>query len=144
MNLAEKGIIIRKTAESDLREIYLSSAENPELRSCGFTAEHLADLFASEESIMFSAVRKKRVLGFITGSLREGEAEVETVFVREKFRGSGIGSSLIENFIRRAKKCGADNFFIAVHEKNANSIKFFRGNGFTAEGSAVYLRRTDS
>lgn len=143
MNLADKGIIVRRTVEADLSEIYLSAAEATEPGKCGLTADHLADLFASEESVMFSAVRKKRVLGFIAGSMTEGVAVVEVILVKERFRCSGIGSLLLDNFIHRAKKRGAENFFIAVHEKNDKSISFFNRRGFTAEGNTVSLRRRD-
>ena len=141
MNLAEKGIIIRKTIESDLREIYLAAADAPEFSSGRLTADHLADLFTSVDSIMYSAVRKKRVLGFLTGRLRGNEAVVEAVFVKDKFRSSGIGTSLLNSFTKRSEKACSEIFFIAVPDENIKCINFFIRRGFVQESSTINLRR---
>lgn len=143
MSLAEKGIIIRKTSEGDLREMYLISSDNREFHSVEFNPDYLAELFLSENRIMYSAVRKKKILGFITGRIAGGAARLETIYVREKFRRADIGSALIEKFFSCAKKNGAIDISAAVHGDNTPLIKFMESIGFAAESCTLNLRKKE-
>jgi len=141
MNLAEKGIIIRKTLESDLRSIYLAVSEITGLNSEALSADRLAELFASENSVMYSAVRKKQLLGFITGNLKGDEAIIETVYVKDKFRSIGIGSTLLEKFLTGSKKAGSLNYLITIHEENQKALNFFLSRGFVQADSKINLKK---
>ncbi|HPJ33485.1 MAG TPA: GNAT family N-acetyltransferase [Spirochaetota bacterium] len=144
MKLSEKGIIIRKAVESDLRQIYLSVKEMPLFINAGFTAEKLAELFMSENSIILTAARKKKILGFIAGNKDEKKSFIQYLFVNEKFRGSGIGSALIEKYLIRGKKSGAEDFFIALPENNMESLNFCIKKGFSREENRVILRKKEN
>ncbi|HOP64309.1 MAG TPA: GNAT family N-acetyltransferase [Spirochaetota bacterium] len=144
MKLSEKGIIIRKAVESDLRQIYLSVKEMPLFINAGFTAEKLAELFMSENSIILTAARKKKILGFIAGNRDEKKSFIQYLFVNEKFRGSGIGSALIEKYLIRGKKSGAEDFFIALPENNMESLNFCIKKGFSREENRVILRKKEN
>lgn len=141
MSLAEKGIFIRKTLECDLRSIYLAVSEISGLDSDVLSADHLAELFASENSVMYSAVRKKQLLGFITGNIKRDEAAVETIYVKDKFRSIGIGSTLLEKFLTSSKKTGSLNYLISVHEENQKALNFFLSRGFVQSGSTIILKK---
>lgn len=143
MNLGDKGIIIRKTAEGDLREIYLLAHGNPEFSSINFDENYLADLFISENRIMYSAVRKKKVLGFITGKDAGSSLKIDTIFVSERLRRAGIGSALLEKFESRLKKTGSSEINFAVNEKNSDLAEFFISRGFTCERGTVNLSKTE-
>ncbi len=142
MKLSEKGIIIRKTSEADLRSIYLSVYNNPLFISAEFNAEIIADLFMSDNSIMFTAVRKKKVLGFIAGKSDRENSFIKYIFVNDKFRGSGIGSALIENFVIRGKKILSRNFFIALSGCTIESLNFYCNRGFIQfENRMILIRK---
>ena len=135
MNLSEKGIIIRKTAESDLSQIYSQGLNDPAFAELHFTLtpENLADIFASENCICLSAVRKKNVLGFIIGSVNQAESKVHWMTVKENFRKAGIGTELLKLYTNLSKKYGADHFLIAAFKNNPQTVNFFIKNGFTEE-----------
>lgn len=141
MKLSERGIIIRKTTEGDLRGIYLLARSLPERESRLLTAPVLAEIFMSQKYIACSAVRKKKVLGFIAGRVDNGEAHIEQLMVDPIFRGSGIGSALLDSFCGSAKKEGADNFFIAVYEENPESTEFFLRRGFSICGKLLLMEK---
>ena len=141
MKLSERGIIIRKTAEEDLRGIYLLSRSLPERESRVLTAPALAEIFMSKKYIACSAVRKKRVLGFIAGGVDNGKVHIERLIVDPIFRGSGIGSALLDYFCGSAKKEGADNFFIAVYEETPESTEFFLARGFSSSGKLLLMEK---
>jgi len=146
MKLSEKGIIIRKTIENDLRQIYLSGKNDPEFSASlpGWSANYLAEIFTDENSVYFSAVRKKKVLGFISGGVKGRDSFIQSVIVNEKFRKSGIGTELITKFIEFSKKKGAENFFIAVFKNNPHSVKFFTDNGFSVKDTFIEMRRNNT
>jgi ribosomal protein S18 acetylase RimI-like enzyme len=141
MSLAEKGIIVRRTLETDLRSIYLAASETKKFCPGNLTAERLADLFASENSVLYSAVRKKNLLGFILGTARENDAVIEKFFVKEKFRHSGIGSLLLEKFLLSSKKTGSYNFFIALPAENREALNFLTKRGFVQSDNTINLRK---
>ena len=141
MKLSEKGIIIRKTVEADLPQIYAEGEIEPLLLNLPFrfNAENLADSFASYSSICFSAVRKKKILGFIIGSAEGDVSTVSWMIVKDKFRRAGIGKELLERFIDESKKASAEKFSVAVFRNSADSVKFFTDNGFSVEKNFVEL-----
>ncbi|HPJ42950.1 MAG TPA: GNAT family N-acetyltransferase [Spirochaetota bacterium] len=144
MSLAEKGIIIRRTVESDLRNIYLTVSGTAEFSSGDLTADRLADLFMSDSSVLYSAVRKKHLLGFILGNVQGGNAFVEKIFVKEKFRRCGIGSLLLEKFSLHSKKAGSKNFFIALPAENMETLNFFIKRGFVQSQNTLNLHKKNS
>lgn len=143
MSLSEKGIIIRRTLESDLRSIYLAASEIAESTTDDLTADRLADLFTSDNSVMYSAVRKKHLLGFILGEVREDDVVIEKFFVKEKFRNCGIGAILLEKFLLQSKKTGSGNFRIALHAENIQSLNFFIKRGFVQSDKTINLLKKD-
>ena len=142
MKLSEKGIIIRKTVEADLPQIYAEGAIEPLLMNLPFrfNAENLADNFASYSSICFSAVRKKNVLGFIIGSAEGGVSTVSWMMVKDKFRRAGIGKELLKRFIDESKKSGTEKFLIALFKNSAESVNFFTDSGFIVNESFIELQ----
>lgn len=145
MNLTERGIIIRKTAEGDLPQIYSSGIEEPAFSDMpfAFNAENLADIFASDNSVCYSAVRKKKVLGFIIGSIEDGASRVYWMMVKEKFRKAGIGKEMLKLYIEFSKKHGAADFLIAVFQNNHDSVKFFTENGFSVKEDFIRLQKNN-
>jgi len=134
MKLSERGIIIRRTAETDLREIYITSQN---FYADKLTASALADMYMDNECRMFTAVRKKTVIGFIAGKITCDKATINLLLVKPHFRKSGIGSALLESFMNNAKKSGAEKFLISVYENDPDSIEFLRKRGFSGSGETI-------
>ena len=143
MNLAEKGIKIRETVESDLRQIYtlgLTCSSLHETR-LPFNAENIAELLTAEKVIALTAVRGKIIIGFIFGSFKNNTCLIEWITVMEKFREKGIGSEMLSVFYEKAKNFSIDNFFIALFTNNSESVKFFNKRGFTVVKNYIKLCR---
>lgn len=143
MTLSEKGIIIRKTTESDLRQIYTTGITEPVLKDLPyiFTAENLADIFASVNGVCCTAIRGKKVLGFIIGSVKEGSSQIHWMMVKEKLRGAGIGNELLKLYLELSKKTGASDFLTAVLKNCHGPVKFFEQREFTVKENFVVLHR---
>ena len=144
--MPEKGIKIREATDSDLREIYHEGLAEPLFKEMNpsFTANNLADLFTSRDVIVFVAVRSKKVLGFILGSINNNECRIEWIIVKKGFRKKGIGTKMLNLLIENTKNSGADHFFIAVFMNNSESVNFFNKSGFTVKRTVLeFYRNSD-
>jgi ribosomal protein S18 acetylase RimI-like enzyme len=98
----------------------------------------LADLASSSHSFLFVAESDGRVVGFISGELREGSltfrqrtwASVDDVFVEPDSRNLGIGRALLEGVEAWAKKRRADGISLQVAAANSRGRKFYEELGF--------------
>ncbi len=143
MSLSEKGIIIRETVESDLRQIYLLGNDEHSFISLSFrmSPENLADIFASDNTIQLTAARKKKVLGFIIGSISDKDSLIHWMGVKPEFLKTEIRVELLKSFILKSKKSSAVNFIFAVSDTSPETLKFFIDNGFTVKRTLIELHK---
>ena len=98
----------------------------------------LADLTGSGHSFLFVAVSAGRIVGFISGELREGSpafrpktwASVDDVFVEPDYRNLGVGRALLQSVKAWAKDKGADGVSLQVAAANERGRKFYEELGF--------------
>ncbi len=143
MSLSEKGIIIRKTIEADLPQIY-SIGKNETLLSelpYPLNSDNMAEIFSSLNCISFTAVRKKKVLGFIIGTVKDNQSRIHWMMVKENFRRAGIGGELLKFFMENSKKNRADDFLIAVFKNDPYAVNFFTKYGFSLKENFAELHR---
>ena len=141
MKLSDRGIIIRKTIEEDLSQIYAVGKNYDALINLpfAFNAENLADIFASDSSGCYTAARKKKVLGFIAWSIKDNESILRWVMISKNFRRAGIGKALLTRCIEESEKYGVNSFLIEVLDNN-DSTKFFTGSGFNLKETVLKFR----
>lgn len=139
MNL--QGVKIREAIDSDLHQIYVEGGNEPLLKEINpaFTADNLTELYTSGNVKALVALRGKKILGFIIGSLSNNECRIVWILVKNNFRKTGIGTKMLYRFMENAKNSGADNFFIAVFSNNSESVNFFRKKGFTVKKTIIEL-----
>ena len=98
----------------------------------------LADLASSGHSFLFVAVAEGRVVGFVSGELREGSptflpktwASVDDVFVEPGHRNRGMGRALMESVGVWARERGASGVSLQVAAANLRARKFYEDLGF--------------
>jgi GNAT superfamily N-acetyltransferase len=98
----------------------------------------LADLTSSSQSFLFVAESDGRMVGFISGELREGSptfrqrtwASVDDVFVEPDSRNLGIGRALLESVEAWARERRADGISLQVAAANERGRKFYAELGF--------------
>lgn len=143
MILSEKGIFIRETVEPDLRQIYLCGKDEPVFKNIAFkmTPEILAEIYNSSSSITYSAVRKKKVLGFIIGSVDGSISKIHWLMVKPEFRKTGIGKELLKSYIEKSGRSGSEQILVSVSDLNNEALKFFTAGGLKAEETIFQLYR---
>lgn len=105
----------------DSRRLWLS--EHSDEKYPVFVADHLGDVVGY---VSLSPYRPGRQ------ALRH-TAEI-SVYVREKFRGRGVGSGLIEHAIRQCPRLGLKTLFAILLDINGGSVRLLEKHGFCQWG----------
>jgi GNAT superfamily N-acetyltransferase len=70
---------------------------------------------------------------------------LEDLYVRDHARGGGVGRSLVEAALERARGRGCRRIELDVNERNTEALAFYRALGFTTEpkppGRTLFLAR---
>ena len=98
----------------------------------------LADLARNGYAFVFVATVGDRMVGFVSGELREGSptflpktwASVDDVFVHPDHRNRGIGRALIASVEGWARRKGANGVSLQVAAANGRGRKFYEDLGF--------------
>jgi|TARA_B100001964_G_C13844625_1_gene427429 ribosomal protein S18 acetylase RimI-like enzyme len=146
-------VIIKTATLDDLKKIQelnlkLSKKEQEEYDSLldldgVFSKEgtkHYKDRISKDDGCVRVAIVDNEIVGYLCGGLaKKGSfgrlptvvvAEIETFFVLDEFRSSGIGKKLYNNFIEWCKTKNVDKARLDVHPGNELAIKFYRDNNF--------------
>jgi len=139
-------VIFRKAILSDITDIIAMLADDP----LGALREDLQHLEKYEQAyhiinedhnqeLMVVENERGEIIGtfhltflqYLThqGSIR---AQIESVRVREDYRGKGIGEKMFKWIISRAKEKGAHLVQLTSDKKRPDAIRFYEKLGFTA------------
>ena len=91
-----------------------------------------------ENGVVFKAIVDGRIIGYLCGGwLRKYPfrkerlfAELENMYVDEKFRSMGIGKKLMEEFEKWCKAKGVETITVECVYENEKALKFYNTNGF--------------
>jgi len=90
-----------------------------------------------ENGIVFVAFSDNVPVGYICGCkfrhkarTKQNMAEIENMFVEGNFRNQGVGKLLIDAFLEKAKKLGAERLKVGAIFENEKAISFYQKNGF--------------
>ena len=75
-----------------------------------------------------------RVVGFLVAHTMGADWELENVVVADDFRGKGIGTRLIEEFLARARQAKSQSVFLEVRESNTAARALYAKVGFREMG----------
>ena len=65
-------------------------------------------------------------------------AELERLYVQERFTGRGVGRDLLRHAEKAAAARGADTLWLTAWEGNARALQFYPRRGYEALGMTVY------
>lgn len=75
-----------------------------------------------------------RVVGFLVAHTMGADWELENVVVADDFRGKGIGTRLIEEFLARARQAKSQSVFLEVRQSNTAARALYAKAGFQEIG----------
>lgn len=97
----------------------------------GFFADRL------ERGVVIVAESGKNIIGYICGYIDTYAyrsvnpiAELENMFVKEKFRGTGVGTSMVKMFLKILKTKKVSRVKVGALAKNELAVSFYKKMGF--------------
>lgn len=75
---------------------------------------------------MWIAEESNRIVGFLIGEVEDGRGHVATVDVDPKYRGKGIGATLMNAAEEEYKKRGLNEMRLEVHVDNPAQVLYFK------------------
>lgn len=100
---------------------------------------YFLERITKEDGCLFVALENDKVIGYLAGGIIEPEsyrilkkiAEAENMFVLEEHRSRGIGSRLLEEFVKWCKSKKINKIKVIISSGNSQSINFHKKNGFS-------------
>lgn len=141
-------IVIRKATIDDLETIQTLNNELFKLEYENFDSslkvgwpfgidgkKYFTDLI--ENQIVLIACAEDKIVGYLAGSINVEEsynikslAELDNMFIKEKYRKYGIGTKLFQEFKNYCRQLNIDEMKVTASAKNINAINFYKKNGF--------------
>jgi ribosomal-protein-alanine N-acetyltransferase len=135
--LEPEGITISQMSEHDLLDV-VEIEEQSHLSRWGWAA-YYAELQGPNRDLMLiarptrlSAVQYAPVVGYIVARDTAGELHINNVAVRAEYRRRGIGASLLNRILDKARERNAKAAFLEVRSSNEAAQVLYEKCGFKA------------
>jgi ribosomal-protein-alanine N-acetyltransferase len=92
------------------------------------------EILVLDASELTVAVSQEDVLGYTVAWFLDNEVHLANVAVRERFRGRGIGRTLVETVMSRAMEVRAEKVVLEVRRSNLEAQKLYETLGFLRVG----------
>ena len=121
------GVIIRKALEE-------FKANKPGTVYFDKSTDHLSDVFTAKKSSYFVALIDNEIAGgagfYPTEGLPEDTCELVKMYLSKKFRGRGIGQTLLQKSMEEARLSGYKKMYIETLPELTSAIPLYKKNGF--------------
>jgi len=124
-----------------LREFLPDSFVNPniEMLRRSETLDNFKRFLEDKEVILLIALENDEIIGLAMGRVREdGVGHLGFLGVRPKHRRKGVGSTLLQEYLKEARKRNAHKVWLFTAPSLQSAIKLYVKAGFIPEG---YMRR---
>lgn len=99
--------------------------------------------FFQETAVGYAKLKLNATLGLPPEKMTHTQLEIERLYVREDWIGTGLGASLMRRAIEEAKLNGCRAVVLGVWEKNERALEFYRRFGFKTIGQHAFVLGTD-
>lgn len=159
-NKPEK-IVIRKAKPSDLKAISELDLEFAKSQYKNYDKtlnlnwtysrsgqKYLKKRMSRNDSFLKIASNEQgKIIAYISGglikphplSVKARYAELESIFIKDEYRGSGLGKKLTEDFINWCRKIKVDYINLAVANENEKTINLYKKLGFRESYSIMEI-----
>ncbi len=99
--------------------------------------EQLRKVVAGDWGICLVATHEGQVIGYLSGGHKDsprwrpvGATEIHALYLRDAFRGLGIGARLVAAFVRWSERRGAEVVEVGAFASNTRALAFYEREGF--------------
>lgn len=128
---ADHDAVIREIASDSMRASYSLSPEGLEsIVRTEFDPDRLTERRESDDDVVLVAEKDGEQVGFATGSLVDGDGEIDWLFVDPEVRGQGVGTELFESIRDELESQGADTVRAVILSENEEGDQFLEQFGY--------------
>lgn len=128
---ADHEAAIREIASDSMRASYSLSPEGLEsIVRTEFDPDRLTERRESDDDVVLVAENDGEPVGFVTGTLVDGDGEIDWLFVDPEARGRGVGTELFEAIRDELESQGADTVRALILSENEEGDQFFEQFGY--------------
>ena len=134
-------MLIRSVKESDYKNLMqLYNGFVGEDRYSKYNNDSFSKVIKSKNNFIYVAEENKQLIGFVSFSVRlvvryaKPIAELDELFVLPEYRGKGIGKSLMNKILDKAKELNCYRLFIETHYNHKAAHKLYEKLSFTNYG----------
>lgn len=116
-----------QNSEDDMQTYIQNTYAIPKIEAC----------LKDKNTVYFLAYNETEDVGYVKLLLNQNHhkltgtnAEIEKIYVREAFQGSGIAQQLIQYVVQYVKEKNYNNIYLGVWQENYKAIKFYSKEGF--------------
>ena len=121
-------MFFREMGEADLPEIL--RLDQMIFRSMAYSERDFRHALSGKYDRAILLMEEEEIIGYGILRLLASEGELESIAIREEYRGRGYGRLLLEEFLRIAKLAGTEKLFLEVREGNQAGIQLYESVGF--------------
>ena len=99
--------------------------------------EQYRTLIASDWAVCLVATHRGEVVGYLSGGWKDSPkwrpvkaTEIHALYLRGAFRSQGIGTRLVDEFVRWSRERGAEVVEVGAFAANARAVAFYKRAGF--------------
>ncbi|WP_400193431.1 GNAT family N-acetyltransferase [Hymenobacter sp. B81] len=120
--------------------LYLAEHFGPEQQLAELQDPNTFFLLAllNQEMVGYVKLHLGSALGAEPGADLSQRAELQRLYVREDWQGTGLGASLLRRCLDEARQRGCRALVLSVWEKNEKAREFYRRKGFKQIGETEY------
>ena len=154
------NINIRKATMNDLsviqdlnHELFMWDYPNDKALNTNWPYEKAGEYYFRDkingvEGVCYVVESDGQVVGYVAGKVNKEidkrdtllRSELENIYIKPEFRGSGVGKKLTDHLISWSKELGAQNMTVSAYHNNEGAIGFYKECGFNLY--AVTLEKT--
>ncbi len=105
------------------------------------------DLLKKQQLRIIVAAKEGHTIGYCVCTIHEETGEIDSIFVEEEYRRSGIGEELVHRALAWLEAGGAKKKIVAVAAGNEAAIPFYESFGFLPRMTVLQMseeKRPDS
>jgi ribosomal protein S18 acetylase RimI-like enzyme len=98
----------------------------------------LRRMITDENCYCIIAEHQQTIIAYLIGVLLPIDSvrpvkrsELVNIFIKEKFRSHGVGTQMVEKFLKWSKQQGATHTVVGAQAENMKAIEFYKHLGFT-------------
>ncbi|HCD18942.1 N-acetyltransferase [Macrococcoides caseolyticum subsp. caseolyticum] len=103
-----------------------------------FTDEKVERELSNPHSFFYFIFHEEQLAGYLKLNIKDAQTEpfdehhleIERIYILKQFQKHGLGQSLYQHALQKARALSCEHIWLGVWEKNTNAIDFYQKMGF--------------